>query len=43
MKNKPKINGVELKGNKTTDQLKLMSPMTPITNDRIDAMFVRPM
>lgn len=36
---KPQINGVELTGNKTSDELLLQHLMIPLTNEDIDNMF----
>ena len=36
---KPRINGVELTGNKTSDELLLQHLMIPLTNEDIDNMF----
>ncbi len=36
--NKPKINSVELIGNKTSEQLKLQSTMQPLTNIEIERL-----
>ena len=36
---KPQINGIELTGNKTSDELLLQHLMIPLTNEDIDNMF----
>ena len=36
---KPQINGVELTGNKTSDELLLQHLMIPLTNEDIENMF----
>lgn len=39
LKNKPSINGVELIGDKSCHDIKVMCRMRPITNEMIDDMF----